>query len=245
MKYNPLKTDIKKGKQQPVKGAFDKKPKATIFDGRNQPQTKKVTGQTRVVKVNQTPVQESPRQQAQQINTVDINAIVSNPLFYQRLLKDNKKLVNELSSDIREKVFQDNKEYIKKMVANSIKQETNKSLIEFKVNFADFIKEFMKRQLDVSMSTIDIDNLKNEIEQIKLNTTNPSIVTVSENNEKSVQMETMINELKNELNGLKGSIKEIKDNESRLESKFDTSINQINTERRESLTDLEGKLISC
>ena len=199
-------------KKEPT--SFEKKKQVQVVDE----DSSKTIEQQPEASSNQQTQRKRPAPDQQRI---DVEQILSNPLFYKNLLKHNTKLVNELSTEVHRELFETNREYMKKLAETYMSTHMRKEIMDFKISFADFLKDFLQRQLNVSMQSADVEALRREVEALK---SNSIAVNASINEDKSVMLDQQLKEVKGEVGALKEAIEEIKANQERLDGKLDATL---------------------
>lgn len=225
MSYNPLHARIQITKPSDQSPNFEKKKQVQVIE---ETSNRSIPQQSRP---NPKPLSINPKPATDQ-QKPDIDQILNSPIFYKNLLKYNSRIVSELSAEVHKELFEVNKGYLKKLAETHMASQMRKEMMDFKISFADFLKDFLQRQLNISMHSGDIEALKREIEALKSN-------SVSFNNtlngDKSVMADQQFNELKTEIGLLRQTIHGIKESENRLEQKLDNTLADINKDSRNSI----------
>lgn len=225
MSYNPLHTKIQIGNKYDHPSTFEKKRQVQVID----------EGSNR--SIPQQPTQPQSQRSIAEPPKSDIEQLINNPAFYRNLMKYNSRMVADLSVEVHRELFETNKDYLKKLTETYMSQQMRREMMDFKISFADFLKDFLKKQLNVSMQSADVEALRRDIDALK---SNSLAFNQSMNEDRSVMMDQQFRELKSEIGELKNTINEIKAGETRLEQKLDNTLADINRDSRGSLISLDN-----
>lgn len=225
MNNNPLQARIQIGKPSEPPANFEKKKQMQVIEETSnrsihQPQPN-----------NPRTPQSLPKPPAN-LPKIEVEQLINDPAFYRNLMKYNSKIVSEISADVHKELFESSKDYLKKLAETHMANQMRKEMMDFKISFGDFMKDFLPRQMNSSVHWGDLETLKREMEIIRSNnvTGNNTI-----NDDKSIMLDNQFKELKIEIGELKQLIGQVKENESRLEHKLDSSLANIHSDSRHSI----------
>ena len=160
----------------------------------------------------------------------ELAKLFDNESFYRNLLKYNKRFAKDLERDVRAKIFEENKEYINSLISTKINAGVKKDFIDFKVELSEFLKELLKINSQEQVTSQDsIQKIESDLSELKERV---SVTPLNQNrndqNQNTSQFHGEMIELRSQLSVMQKTISEIKENESKLEHKLNTTMQAVN-----------------